>query len=304
MAGTSVFGVRSTQGVGPPNPTTMFGNPGSFTAAANTQASDYDKIMSGYDDLIKSSANNPITGGTAVGTQVSAPTALTPQLAKYAQSADVTKSLSGLSDLANTGGYSEAGIADLRERGISPIRSIYSNAQQNAERAKALGGGYSPNFNAGQAQMARDEASQIGATTTNVNAGIAQNVAANKIAAAPAYASASANANAAQTEVDRHNADIVNQINQFNTTGAANTAEANASRATSTSQFNAMMALEAAKANRGNISGALAGKTNLYGTTPALTKTFGDQVVQAGQLGQNQQQINNQRFGQIVGMHG
>jgi hypothetical protein len=32
----------------------------------------------------------------------------------------------------------------------------------------------------------------------------------------------------------------------------------------------------------------------LYGTTPALTNTFGNQVVQAGQLGQGQQQLNQQ----------
>jgi len=314
----------------PPLPTTQFGNPSTFTAAANQQASDYDKIMAGYDNLIASTQANPVTAGTASSGQVSAPErinpsqvnfgSVTPQTSRYQQSGDVTSSLAGLSDLATTGGYTPQGIADIRERDISPIRSIYANARQNTERTKALGGGYSPNFNATTAQMARDEAGQIGGITTAANAGIAQNVASNRIAAAPAYASASANANAAQTEADKHNADIVNQINQYNSQGraavdannAANSLGAqqfnssaltgvntgNVNRAVGTSQFNVQSALDAAKANQGTISSALAGKTNLYGTTPALTNTFGNQVTQAAQLGQNQQQINTQRLNQ------
>ncbi len=283
-------------------PTNQFGNPSTFTAAANTQASDYDKIMAGYDDLIKSSTNNPITAGTAIASNVAAPTSITPQTAKYQQSSDVTSSLAGLSNLSSTGGYSDQDKADIRARDISPIRSIYSSARQNAERAKALGGGYSPNYNATQAQMARDEAGQIGGTVTAANAGIAQNVAANRISATGAYAGASGSANSQQAEADQKNADIINQANEFNTTTGTGVAENNANRSTGTSQFNVGAALDAAKTNRGIISGALAGKTSLYGTTPALTNTFGNQVMQAGQLGQNQQVINNNRFGQITNL--
>lgn len=310
-----------------PLPTKSFGDPATFTGAANQQASDYDKIMSQYDDLIKNYSTNPLiaqhidaaqTGnpGNVSNTDVSF-RQVTPQTSQYSQSDDVTNSLSTLSNLAATGGYSEQDKQDIRARDISPIRSIYANAQQNAERAKALSGGYSPNFNATTAQMSRDEANKIGDITTAANAGIAQNVASNRIAAASPYASASATANAARTEADRHNADIINQANQFNSLGsldankfnasgaldaskfntdnAFKVAEGNANRLTSTRQFNSQAELNAAMANRGNMLGAIQGKTSLYGTTPALTSLFGSQVVQAGQLGLNQQQVNNQK---------
>jgi len=314
-------------------PTSLFGNPATFTAAANTQASDYDKIMAQYDQVIKNSATNPITAEKVAAQSVQTPGAITPdsvsyssvapQTAKYTQSGDVSSSLSKLSDLATTGGYSDANIADIRARDISPIRSIYANAQQEAERAKALGGGYSPNFNAVTASMARDEANKIGDVTTSANAGIAQNVASNKIAAAAPYASAAASANAEQAAADQHNADIINQINlsnaqgstlasevnasnalnakTFNTSTEAAIAKENADRATSAGEFNTQAALDAAKTNSAVTSGALAGKSSLYGTTPALTNTFGNQVVQATQLGQGQQNLNTNRFGTIGG---
>lgn len=357
MAGfTSPF---RDQPIGPSNPTAMFGNPDTFTAAANTQASDYDKIMKNYGDIIAQSSANSIAPnsvsadqvrpGSMSATQIQgnqpvpfspiSSEALSPQQAAYNQSGDVTESLSKLSDLATTGGYDAQGIADLRARGIAPTRSIYANAQQNVERQRALAGGYSPNFNATQAQLARDESSQIGDITTNVNAGIAQNVASNRLQAAPAYANASATANAARTEADRHNADIINQINslnernrmetnEFNTTGAAdvnkfnasgqqrvneinaankaradefNTSTANAAMDTNAARrleaqkFNVSSGLQANQQNQGTALEATRGQANLYGTTPALTNTFGNQVVQAAQLGQNQQGLNNQR---------
>lgn len=315
MAGVQIAPSYWDQPVKKLPPTSVFGNPGTFTAAADTQASDYDKIMSQYADLAKSYASNPIGTSPIATQQVAAPNQvnynqITPQTSNYEQSEDVTGSLAGLSDLATTGGYSDQGINDIRARSISPIRSIYANARQNAERQRSLAGGYSPNFNAVQAQMARDESNQIGDITTNVNAGIAQNVAANRLSAAPAYASASANANAAKTAADQRNAEIINQINQANSQGSfqanrfnvdasnANN-ENNANRAFSTQTFNTQAALDAAKANKGGIFGAIEGQRSLYGTTPALTNTFGNQVVQASQLGQGQQNLNTQRLNTI-----
>ena len=318
----------------PISPTNQFGNPNTFTAAANTQAGDYDRIMQQYADLAKSYSDNPLSVAPLTAQQtskqapISAPTvsfnSITPQTAKYEQSNDVTNSLAKLSDLATTGGYDSAGIADLRARGVAPTRSIYANAQENVNRQRALAGGYSPSFNATQAKLARDESSQIGDITTNVNAGIAQNVATNRIAAASPYASASASANAEKARADQANAAIINQINEansqgnfaassananlglgakeFNTSTDAAISEANANRVNSTSQFNTDAALRAAMANRGGQLGAIQGQASLYGTTPALTNTFGNQVIQAGQLGQGQQQLNNQKIGTISGI--
>ena len=231
-------------------PTSLFGNPSTFTAAANTQASDYDKIMAQYADLANRSINNPLTTTPVSAPQISAPTPIAPtpvapQTAQYNQSSDVTGSLSNLSNLATTGGYSDEDIANIRERDISPIRSIYANAQQNAERQRALAGGYSPNFNAVQAQMARDEANKIGDVTTSANAGIAQNVATNKLSAAPAYSSASATANAAQTQADQANAAIINEINQLNAQNQTQVGEFNTSIQDAIAKANAQNSLQA-----------------------------------------------------------
>ncbi len=268
--------------IAPTNPMASFGNPATFTAAATKQASDYDTIMQNYSDYIANFARNPLTASPV------APNAITPQTSQYSASPDVTSSIGNLKDLSSTGGYSAGDIANIRERDISPIRSIYANAQQNIERAKSLSGGYSPSYNATTAQLTRDEANKVGDVTTAANAGIAQNVAGNRIAAASPYASASATENAAKTQSDQNNANIINQINALN--------EQNRLQA---GEFNTSASLDAQRTNKTGVLGAIQGQTSLYGTTPALTNTFGNQVVQAGQLGQGQQQLNTQRQNSI-----
>lgn len=128
------------------------GSYGLYNTAVNQQAGDYSNIMQGYKDL----ASSPAYQNTA--------------------------------NLAATGGYSDADQANIRERGISPIRSIYASAQQNVDRNKALQGGYSPNYNAVQAKMAREQSGAISDATTNVNAQLAQNIAQNKMQMAPQFA--------------------------------------------------------------------------------------------------------------------
>ena len=267
------------------NPLSSFGNPASFTAGATTQAGDYDKIMQNYRDFVSKAANNPITATNVT------PSTIAPQTAAYTQSPDVTSSLAKLSDLATTGGYTPQGIADIRARDISPTRGIYAQGQQDLQRQKSLSGGYSPNAAAATASMARDESNQIAGIDTAANAGIAQNVAANRLSAASPYAAASSAANQAQTQAGEYNANVVNQIN-----------EANANRNMTAQTGNADRSLAAGFQNRGNILSGLEGQKSLYGTTPALTNTFGNQVMQAGQLGQGQQNLDEQRQRDIFGM--
>jgi hypothetical protein len=162
---------------------------GLYNTAVEQQAKDYDNIMSGYK-----------------GFNSSAP-------------------MQNFSELAATGGYSEQGKQDLRERGVSPIRSIYANANRDVDRQKALQGGYSPNYTAAKTKLARDLSQDIGDRVTSVNAGIAQNVASNRVGLAPGLASQS--------------------------------------------------------------FAPLSGQASLYGTTPALANTFGNQAMNSAQL-QNQ----------------
>ncbi len=308
-----------------PGSFSSYGDPASFTAGATTQAGDYDSIMKQYQDLASSYGNNtPVTPSTigpsqAVNSPNVAsvdPTAVT---APYSQSADETKSLADLSNLATTGGYSAADKANILARDISPTRSIYANAQQNADRNRALSGGYSPNFNASQTQMSRDAANQISDTSVAANAGIAQNVAANELAASGAYASDSASINAEKTSADLANANITNQTNQSNANRDVSVGTGNADRSTAvntgnvdrTNQVNSANANiinqinEAnAQRNQAGKQAAIGGQTSLYGTTPALTNTFGNQVINAANTGQGQQQINAQRQRQLFGFAG
>lgn len=249
--------------IGPTNPSVLFGSPQSFSTAATQQAGDYDKIMQNYEMLLKN-ATDPAKKVDF--------TPITPQLQNYSPSANVTGSLSNLSNLASTGGYNQGDIASIRARSLSPIRSIYANAQANLDRNRSLSGGYSPNYAAASGRMTRDLSEQIGQRTTDVEAGIAERVAQNKLGIAPTWSAAAQSENAARTAVDAQNIATQNQV----------------------AMFNAQMPLQYQQANRGNALNIVEGQRGLYGTTPALTNTFGSQVAQAAQLGQNQQQINNQ----------
>lgn len=256
-----------------PSPS-LFGSPSTFSAAVNTNAGDYDKIMKSYDDLLKSG----ISSSSSIKPMQFNPIA--PKLAQYSPSADVTSSMSNLSGLASSGGYSDEDTANIRARGLSPIRSIYANAQQNLNRQRSLQGGYSPNYTAASVKMARELSEQIGQRTTDLEAGIAQNKAANRLSIAPTWASAAQNENSARTAIEKSNADTINQINELNAQLGLAYGNANNS-----------MRLQGQQGNLQTVEGMRA----LYGTSPALTSTFGNQVAQAGQLGQGQQQINSQK---------
>ena len=133
-----------------------------YNTAVEQQAGDYSNIMQGYKNLASkgpSSAN--------------------------------AQAVSNLGDLATTGGYSEADKADIRARGVSPIRSVYAGANRDVDRQKGLQGGYSPNYGAVKAKMAREQSEQVAGGVQNVNAMLAQNIAGNRLNAAGSYASAS-----------------------------------------------------------------------------------------------------------------
>lgn len=266
--------------IAPTNPSMLFGDPNTYSTAARTNAGDYDKIMAQYDDLIKGITSNPDKPLNY--------SPIAPQMMQYQPSSDVSGSLSNLSNLSASGGYSGGDIANIRARSISPIRSIYANAQRNLDRNKVLTGGYSPNYTAASTKMARDMSEQIGQRVTDVEGGIAHNVAQNKLSIAPSYASFASEADRTRMNVEQANAEAVNRVNEVNSRNRLDY-DINNRQTDST--------------NRAQILSAVAGKQNLYGTTPALTSTFGNQVTQAAQLGQGQQQINNQKrdmWGRVI----
>ncbi len=98
---------------------------------------------------------------------------------RYTTSADLTESqyrpmMEQWQNFARTGGFSPEDLANIRARSISPIRSIYSNAQGNLQRQKALTGGYMPNYGAASAKMSREMSNAAADASTNAEAMIAE----------------------------------------------------------------------------------------------------------------------------------
>lgn len=299
-------GYGSTAVTQRPKPNPLAAQYNLFNNGVNQNVDDYHKIMGGYNNLLDSNNNlsqQPNAPRTYTPGQITAQT-VTPQTYNYKQSQDSKDSIAGLKDLSTTGGYSAQGIADLRERGISPIRSVYANANRDIDRQRALQGGYSPNAVAAKSRMARELSDKIAGQVTNVNAGIAQNVASNRLQAAPAYASAAGNENTEANTFGQRNVDTVNDANRFNTTNVNDTNKFNEANKDEASRFNITnqndpYALD--KLKQGGALSALSGMSSLYGTTPALANTFGNQAMSAAQLQQQEAQRKQGGYFQTMG---
>lgn len=94
--------------------------------------------------------------------------------ATYNRSPEMNKAFGGYSEFADTGGYSPADVANMRARGVSPIRAVYANAQSNIDRQRRLQGGYSPNYTAASSKMARELSSTLADKTTDLEGNLAE----------------------------------------------------------------------------------------------------------------------------------
>lgn len=235
-----------------------------YNAGVERQAGDYDEIMGKYRNVFDT-ANTPDSTSMKNGQY-------DPALATYSKSADTTQALSDLRGLSATGGLSEGDQQNLRARGISPIRAMYATAQRDMDRKRNLAGGFSANYGAVTSKMARDQSSLMSDKMQDVNAGIAEMVQRGKLSAAPNYASA------AQAE-----SDLANKF-EFANQGAKNEAR----------RFNATNLFDMERQRRGDKLGAAQGMTNLYGTTPALSKLYGDQAMDQAQFADNTNQRKKQ----------
>lgn len=242
---------------------------GAYSAAVGQNAEDYDKIMGNYNTVFNQ----------AQAQSTKPPVSVNPleynAIQPYQQTARLNQVADQFADMSRTGGYSEQDVNSLRERSISPIRSIFSTALNNLRRQKVLQGGYSPNYGAVQSKLMRDSASQIGERTTAVNAELAKMIAEGKRFGLSGLSPIAQRESELTHDVNVRNAEGRNQF------GLANT----------------NMAMELAKLNSGLSSNALnnslaatQGMASLYGTTPALTNTFGSQL-----LNSNQQNLAGQQ---------
>ena len=92
----------------------------------------------------------------------------------------IMNAIGGYGNFAETGGFSPQDVQNIRARMVSPIRGVYSQAQQGLEQARRLGG--SPGYTAAAAKMARDQAYGLSDATTNAEAAIAQMIQQGKLA--------------------------------------------------------------------------------------------------------------------------
>jgi len=103
----------------------------------------------------------------------------------------LASALGGWQNFANTGGFSPQDIANIRARMISPIRGAYSDANREVDRQRRLQHGYSPNYTAAKAKMAREQAYATSDATTNAEAAIAQMLQQGKLAGLSGLSNAS-----------------------------------------------------------------------------------------------------------------
>jgi hypothetical protein len=266
---------------------------GVYSGAVHQQAGDYDKIMKNYQDMFSNA------GGGAGGkySPINAQKVGYNAIPAYQQSGQLRDLYGQLGGMSKTGGYSEEDIGNLRERGVAPTRAIYANAMRNMQRQRSLSGGYSPNFGALQAKMAREQAGIIGQQNVNVNADIAE-----KVAQGKQFALGQMSPIAMQG--DRYS----NDISTANAQGRQRVDELNARGQTEADMFNknAMLNYQQQLANQQGQ--ALQGMQSMYSATPGLVNTFGQQALQSGaqdlqgQLGRAQVQQNRANTGlQAIG---
>jgi len=237
-----------------------------YGTSVEKQAGDYDDIMGKFRNIYDSAGSPDYESRFGFKPYETAQTA-------YNKSPDTTRALSNLEELSRTGGLDASAQQNLRARGVSPIRAQYATAQRDMDRQRRLNGGYSANFGAVTSKMARDQSSLIADQMDKVNANIAEMVQSGRLSAAPNYASAAQAESNLAHGVATDNTQAKNDANKFNATGM----------------------FESKRAQRGERLGAAQGMTNLYGTTPALSKLYGDQSLDTAQFeaGQKQQKKTN-----------
>ncbi len=211
--------------------------PSIYQSALSQTAQDYDKLMSGYENL-------------AGKTSVAGPSLNFSPLS-YENSGD----FSGLQEFGVTGGFSPSEMESMRARDIAPIRSIFDTGMRGLQRQKVLQGGYSPNFGAASARMARDMSSAIGERTTAVNANLAEMKNRNRLSALNTLAGVEQAREAGRNQTNMYNSQMPLEYAKYNSTMKANDVNNELQR--------------------------LQGMQSVYGTTPGLMNTFGNQVLSA-----------------------
>lgn len=220
--GDSVSNNRNARGVLTPGEY----KPGSYTPKPYMAPQYHVPTMNGMGESFKPELNQspelfkPKTLNTPESytpDKLGSPDLYNPKSFDYKRTDDFTDAIRNLKGLTESGGYTSEDIYNLRERGVSPIRSIYASAGRDIDRSRALsGGGTNASYSALKGRMARELSDKIGGITTDVNAGIAENVANNRVSLAPVYAGVTGNESGLANQYGRQNTDELNRADILN----------------------------------------------------------------------------------------
>jgi len=258
-----------------------------YNSAVQRNTGDYDNIMDAYRQLLSQQQ-----GRQPMQRQQMNPQFVRPEQYQYNTDPGHTESIGRMRDLSNTGGYSETDKADLRSRGISPIRSIYAGANRDMARKNALSGGNAANYGALKSRNAREMSDLVSGATQNVNAGIAENVARNKMSSTGQLADLTGRESALRNQYGSANTDRVNRANETNT-GIANSAN----------QYNIELPFRYNSEDRaGNEDQfrSIEGMRSLFGTTPGMSAMFGSQALGHANLESNSRNSDNQNVMEMI----
>jgi hypothetical protein len=232
------------------------------------QTQDYSNIMGGYQNFA-ANLGSP-TKFSAQQVSVNRPGELNEGYGYLRNAAP------GYQNFADTGGYSDTDIQELRARGTAPIRSAYSNSMMEMNRARALGGSAgSPNYIAALSRMQRELPEQLSTATTGVNAALADAIRQGKLSGLSGLSNiGSTMGGLASQEMGLGvQAGIANQGADLQAQG---------------------MTEQSLQNNRNSQLAALGGQVGLYGTTPAMASTFGNQALNAYTQRINLENMRNQ----------
>lgn len=186
----------------------------------------------------------------------------------------------GYKNFADTGGYSDKDVRELRARGIAPIRAAYGNSIRELDRANTLGGG-AANYIAARSKAQRELPGQMADAMTSVNAGLADSIRQGKLAGLSGLSSVGGT-------MGGLSADEAAKILQANLANSSGRLQA------------AGMSENSYQNYFGNKMAALDAQRSLYGTTPGMASMFGNQAMQGlSQMGQLEANRNNFGLGLI-----
>lgn len=238
-----------------------------YNTGVDKNMASYDQIMGNYQNYF----DNPYGGGGGGGGGRRpgnfTPTQYTAPKIDYT---DPFESYGGYKKFSETGGFDEAGKADIRARAIAPTRAIYDNASRNMARQRSLQGGYSPGYNAAVSRNTRQANEAISDANIAANSDLARMVQQGQLAGLGGMSGIEGQRLGAQFQKNIYNADA----DKWATEGNAGE-----------NRFGAEYNYRNSRDDVADRLGALQGMTSLYGTTPGMSELFGNQVLQ----GQGQQ---------------